>query len=455
MGDIVNRKKALRIFSLFMALSMIAISFISAGQHVDAAGLKQDRLYAGADFENAIFVIDPAGQKVTSTISNITMLWPSYIAASTDGKKVYSSSKYGVYIINTTNNEAIKKLSQYTGYSDIAMNPKKNEYYVGAFNTSYKTYILVLNSNTDTELMKFASDPVRNLAVSPDGNRLYSATQVSLRANFTVHDLTTRGMVNTKNIPLPNDMAVKPDGSEVFVACDDSENFIQAIIVFNGTTGNEKYRITTGLNGPHGIAFSPDGKFLYITNYYSNTISVFNTATKTMVRTVVLGIDKPNKIAVTPDGKKAFVSHYNDIGSISVVNTTDYSVSQINNAGKKTEEMVICQVEVPLVIKPPIVSVIPGIIIPSATPAATEAVTATPAPVTTTSPTSAPTISPDITATPAATVSPAASPPPAATGEPREEKKICFNIFLGLPLIIGGLFIFENISRKWRNGNKK
>ena len=166
--------------------------------------------------------------KPRSTVSPIAGASPQ----TPDGKKVYVCGRDGVYVINTSTNAVARKASGYGSSWDVAVNPVLNEYYVGVHATSadnYRPYILVINANTDTEVMRFNTSTdgtAMDLAVSPDGDKLYVCFQKSNRANFTVYDLSSRAYLSTKSILLPDDMAVSPDGKEVYVACADSENFL-------------------------------------------------------------------------------------------------------------------------------------------------------------------------------------------------------------------------------------
>jgi YVTN family beta-propeller protein len=211
-------------------------------------------------------------------------------------------------------------------------------------------------------------------------------------------------------------MAVSPDGKEVYVACADSEHFISRVYVINASSYAIKHQLDT-LQGPRGVAFSPDGKKAFITNYYSDYVTVLDTASRSVVRTVSLGKASPNKVAVTTDGKKVYVSHGGDVNGISVINASDYSVTFIADAGKYLKELAICKVPQSFLIRPIPVTLIPYQ--PSPTPAATPTPVATaeptkaPGPTATVAPSPEPTAipEPDVTQNPA----PSASPAPSAT----------------------------------------
>ena len=72
---------------------------------------------------------------------------------------------------------------------------------------------------------------------------------------------------------------------------------------------------------PAGVAVSPDGKKVYVTNYGDKTVSVIDTATKAVTATVSVGRG-PKEIAVTPDGTKVYVAN-SESGSISVIDTAN------------------------------------------------------------------------------------------------------------------------------------
>ena len=56
---------------------------------------------------------------------------------------------------------------------------------------------------------------------------------------------------------------------------------------------------------PYGVAVTPDGKNVYVTNEDSNTVSVINTKTNKVKATIP--VKSPEGVAVTPDGKNVYV----------------------------------------------------------------------------------------------------------------------------------------------------
>ena len=66
--------------------------------------------------------------------------------------------------------------------------------------------------------------------------------------------------------------------------------------------------ITVG-KAPVGLAITPDGKHVYVTNNIDGTVSVITTATGKVSAPITVG-DGPVVVAITPDGKHAYVTNY-------------------------------------------------------------------------------------------------------------------------------------------------
>jgi len=82
-----------------------------------------------------------------------------------------------------------------------------------------------------------------------------------------------------------------------------------------------------------GVAVTPDGTKVYVTNYYENNVSVIDTTTNNFIAMVNVGRG-PLGVAVTPDGKDVYVAN-NGEGSntVSVINTTNNTAYDTVNVG--------------------------------------------------------------------------------------------------------------------------
>ncbi|PNE10109.1 MAG: hypothetical protein CR217_16185 [Beijerinckiaceae bacterium] len=63
-------------------------------------------------------------------------------------------------------------------------------------------------------------------------------------------------------------------------------------------TNNVAATVTVG-NGPSGVAVTPDGKHVYVTNAFGNTVSVIRAATNTVVAMVSVG-NFPGGVGIVP-----------------------------------------------------------------------------------------------------------------------------------------------------------
>ena len=73
-----------------------------------------------------------------------------------------------------------------------------------------------------------------------------------------------------------------------------------------------------------GVAVTPDGSKVYVTNNGDGTVSVIATATNTVVGSPITVGNNPFGVAVTPDGSKVYVANVG--GGVSVIATATNTV---------------------------------------------------------------------------------------------------------------------------------
>lgn len=90
---------------------------------------------------------------------------------------------------------------------------------------------------------------------------------------------------------------------------------------------------------PKYVAVTPDGRYVLVSNWISYTLSVIDTVSGTEVRQVPIG-PYPRGIAVSPDSRTAYVAVMGST-QIAVVDLEDFSVDRIRKVGLSPRHLVI------------------------------------------------------------------------------------------------------------------
>jgi len=190
----------------------------------------------------------------------------------------------------------------------------------------------VINTQTNTVTTTIPLAVGGPVAVNPAGTLVYVANGgPSGSDNLSVLNATTNTV--TATIVLdgnPAGVAVSPDGSKVYVSNGNNVSVIDTAT--NLVTAN----IPMGI-GPGDLVVSPDGSKIYVTDYnstsdqltmnpiYNGTVEVIDAATNTVTSIITVG-KWPMGIAISPDGTKVYSTNYED-GTISVIDTATNTVT--------------------------------------------------------------------------------------------------------------------------------
>ncbi len=169
-----------------------------------------------------------------------------------------------------------------------------------------------------------------DMVVSPDGRHVYVTAYNSNRIavfsrNPTNGALTQVTAVSNANLNQPRGLAISPDGRQVYVAGHLSDN----LLVFNRNSSSGALIIDQvwaygpflpGLDGPEGVAVSPDGRHIYVAATNSNAVVIFYRDSDNFVGYEDTLFDTTNiegarRLAVSPDGANLYVTSYLAAGS--------------------------------------------------------------------------------------------------------------------------------------------
>jgi YVTN family beta-propeller protein len=352
----VNGRGSLRERYSSALWTILAISLgVMAGTGQALAWTGQPLAYVTSS--GGISVIDTGDNKVVDKIPG-----PGFPAAvSPDGKHVYtfgpstSNLVFNISVIDTTDDKAVATIPLDvnlvpTGVelnensSAIAVTPDGKHVYATTglcssndFDCSPRpedVYYAVWVIDTATNKVVAASSGkgyVQAIAFSPDGQHIYFATydsDVSLPQVLVFDTGTTISLLPYGSV---NAIAITPDGKHVYVPYIQLNSTISppeivAVIdtVTNTVAQNVQVETTPFEVNLTGIAVTPDGKYVYVSNPTSNSVAVMDTASNTIVKTILVGMS-PAGVAVTPDGADVYVSN-SASNSVSVINTNSNTV---------------------------------------------------------------------------------------------------------------------------------
>ena len=117
----------------------------------------------------------------------------------------------------------------------------------------------------------------------------------------------------------PIEMAFSKDGRELYVVCQDSDE----VRVVDVASSQVSRKISVG-RVPRGIALAPDGRRLYVTNAWSDTVSVIDTASWQVVETFPTGFE-PAGVVTDANGEFLYVANRlsSDISVIDIQSGTE------------------------------------------------------------------------------------------------------------------------------------
>ena len=118
-------------------------------------------------------------------------------------------------------------------------------------------------------------------------------------------------------------IAVTPDDHFVWVVNPDNDNVAKIDV------SDDENRVVAHVkvgDQPQNVAITPDGKYVYVSNTGSGTVSVIRAKSAKVVETIEVGTE-PYGMAITPDGAKLYVANARS-NDVSVIDTDKNKVTE-------------------------------------------------------------------------------------------------------------------------------
>ena len=290
---------------------------------------------------------------------NMSTYQASAVEVSADGKFLYlglaggeitvfsrDSGDGSLFLVESINDPGGGGSIGLFGLSDIVISPDGKHLYTCSY---HDDAITVFTRNTITGQLTYYGmlkdgvtanglDGAQSLAISPDGNYVYAASVDDnaiprFSRNSTTGALTYLGVIIDGSGPVQDlagvfGLTISPDGKHLYAAANDDD----ALTTFdrNVSTGQLSYverekdgeAGVDGLNGARSVAVSPDGKHVYVSAWYDDSVATFSRNSTSGALTYVevdkdgvngvAGLDAASDVVVSPDSKHVYVSSYGD-----------------------------------------------------------------------------------------------------------------------------------------------
>lgn len=175
-----------------------------------------------------------------------------------------------------------------------------------------------------------SADTTHMIVVARGEQTLYTANIGS--NSVTVFDISgAPKTILLKQIPVvtgPEGIDLAPDGSELWVASRAPNGGI-SIIDPKSRTVAQTLPTTTKL--ANRVKFTPDGKWVLVSDAGANVLHVYDAATKEIIKSVNMA-EGPSGILIAPDGKRAFVACAG-AKKVAVIDTSTFSVTHLIDTG--------------------------------------------------------------------------------------------------------------------------
>jgi YVTN family beta-propeller protein len=157
--------------------------------------------------------------------------------------------------------------------------------------------------------MVFLDSPAEDWGLTDDQKTLFVSMPKSGRV--AVVDATTWKIAARLDLPSrPGRLALQPDEKYLWVS------HATGFMAFDRQTLKPAARFVTGA-GPHELAFSSDGRFVFVTNRDVGTVSVVDTAEARLIANLPTG-GHPASVAYSESSRTAYVANEGEGGIIAV-----------------------------------------------------------------------------------------------------------------------------------------
>jgi YVTN family beta-propeller protein len=226
-------------------------------------------------------------------------LAPAHVALSPDGKTAYTADQFGstMSVVDLQDRRTVASVPLLDGGFNLLVHPLGSPIYVTTANGTLN----VIDANARQVVAKIPVGAAANgLALDTIAGKLYVSSIATNR--ITVVNTGTNAVIKSYEVGgKPQRIALSPDRQLLYIA---SEAAGFEVLHLDNGVRNIAANVSPGAVG---LALSPDGKRVFLTNPPEGTLYIIDPETRTVIDTLS-GLSRPRNVAFTRGGAAALVT---------------------------------------------------------------------------------------------------------------------------------------------------
>lgn len=307
------------------------------GEKVESAG--EVRVLQSNSAGDDIHVIDPATNTVVGAIGDIEV--PHGLVISPDGARIYvtNESLVTLDVVDAKSFKVVKRIPLSGRPNNVDVSKDGKRVYAGIRQGSGAVDIIDTGSLKNVKSVPVKGQ-IHNVYVTPDGRHVVAGSIAA--STISVIDAAAETLAWTLTLSAgirPMAFTANADGSTKEIIVQLSNYHGLAIVDFAARKEVRRFALpdvpgqhkeTEGLQGSpsHGLAITPDGKILWATSKYYDSVVAYTLPDYRLLKVVPVGLH-PDWLTIPPDGKNLYVAVAGEDLTVVVDNRTFQVVKKI------------------------------------------------------------------------------------------------------------------------------
>jgi DNA-binding beta-propeller fold protein YncE len=266
----------------------------------------------GAD---SLSLIDTATGAVAQTVIDIDEPFAVAMSDMSAGCAYVSSVSAAydsVLAFDTDANRVVATYPLAFSVTDLAVSPDGRRVYAGRTAVDGADVAIIDTATGHDNTISVATTAGTTIAcvrVSPDGRRLYVAANSASAAELVVIDTRQNRVVSTIEIGSPiRDIALSPEGSTAYVgSCGPDFGTVLDIVDVRASAITNTYKIGDAAGVLAQLAMSRNGQRAYLVG--DQSVTVLSTSTRDIIGSIEIG-GQPSCAIESADGKRLYIADY-------------------------------------------------------------------------------------------------------------------------------------------------